>query len=167
MMSLQQQALTHLQKGHCAGSCVPHATCPISRRPRHTWQQPSALPESASCIKTTSRAARGRVRASGANGTEDGAALLQLADRQASSSNAGPSHNSAYKSAAEPIRQHSIPEGNPNLATLVGPFPIPFQASQPHHNHQYSISIAPFLHIVLLASKTDTKPNNLLACCRW
>lgn len=68
------------------------------------------------------------MRASGANGTEGGEASVQLADRQASSSNAGPSHNSTHRSAAEPIRQHSIPEGNPYLATLVGHYTIPFRS---------------------------------------
>ena len=72
------------------------------------------------------QAARGRINASGANGAEGGEALRQLADRQASSSDAGPSHNSTYKPAAESIGQHSIPEGNPNLATLVSHSIIPF-----------------------------------------
>lgn len=141
LSSLEQPAFIPPHGAHCAGRCVPYVVGPLSSRPRYIRQQLIARPESTSCSGTPSRAARGRIHASGANGTEGGEALLQLADRQVSSSTAGPSHNSSYKNADEPIRQHFIPEGNPNLATLVGHIHQAFSMQSQRHTVVMNLSM--------------------------
>ena len=118
-MASELQISTPAQGSRSPGGFLPNVVNLACRRPKQSRQQHVALNKGQSYNLIATRAARGTIEASGANGTTGSETVLELADRQASSSTAGPSHSSTPEHLAQPIRQHSVPEGNPNLATLV------------------------------------------------
>ena len=90
-----------------------------SRHVNIVLQRHDAFQKGPHCSRIIARAARGGAEASGGNGATGGEALLELADRQASSRTAGPSSSTSLRDTVVPIRQPDIPGGSPHLATLV------------------------------------------------
>ena len=91
----------------------------ISRQSHSLRKQHAASEVRPSCNRAIAKERRGETAASTANGTDREEAVLDLADRKASSSMAGPSHSTSNAALPKPIQQYSLPDGNPNLATLV------------------------------------------------